>query len=876
MLSAGRLMGLRKYLGLVLFVVVCLIGPALAQVIVSRVPAIPKGTFSLFEAMAGGTAHVESTQWYLAQESEILVTGIIRPTQSAAAVSLEINGESYTEEPMTLWGPGGFRTRVPLVPGATTVLARGPWGSRAAVHILYTPEQPLPIARSISMTLSAERASVAYTAVYTRDAYAQGALDLPSSAVDNSLFVRRVFYPDATEYSPQPADLAPSLLVGEDVVVTVSGDLAGRQYSGGNVNRILGLTPRSGLPTTVTLLLDGVYMAVLPRPAPTDWRGEQLRWVDPAEPIAVQYELRSDLQPGGTWLRDLWTNLQGGAGRVSSALNLILLPLVPVVPFLWLLHPRGGGRLGAVRERERRNLLLVLVLLMWLVPIAAYIVPFPRILHRLLGDLWLGGAASSDVEPLLPRYPPEVSLWGASLAYILLLPWAYRLGSGEGRFVRAGWIGLALAALLLNLLLLLIEGYLSLTFFPAAAAVLLIWTWLLCEIGRPGRSQFRRVFGSWSTGIGLAVAVLVLAVPFPDTASGYDAAVGWQPRHWAQFYFTLGALLLPYTIFPALLPLLKGTRSDRVPASRARPRRSLGLLLFATYVIGFLGAGLGSAQWIAFNLIPFAVAVLWVYPGLVERGSEWDFLGDDAARTELDARPISAAELRRAQWDAKGAGGQAGAATGLPDGYQARKAVFALGPTGRPWENAKLSVGHGLMLSLVLFSMYSPFILSRAGELASTPFPLLQVLGSLVLPFFAKWLLASFLLGYFFSYIRGESGLQKGLVLALGMVLCTLPSNALLLGGTMGDPLALLWEAGQTILFLSALGLWAFDWNTARRYGLGWSDVLSAEGLGATAPFLSSLVAAISGVASSIISGRADEIIRSVLELLLRGAPPFS
>jgi hypothetical protein len=186
-----------------------------------------------------------------------------------------------------------------------------------------------------------------------------------------------------------------------------------------------------------------------------------------------------------------------------------------------------------------------------------------------------------------------------------------------------------------------------------------------------------------------------------------------------------------------------------------------------------------------------------------------------------------------------------------------------------------MSLGYGAILTAGLFLLYAPFIFRRAGELASTPFPILQILGAVVLPFFAKWLLASFLLGYFFPYIRGSTGLQKGLVLAAGIVLCTLPSNALLLTGTMGDPLALLWEAGQTILFLSALGLWAFDWNTARRYGLGWSDVMSAEGLSATAPFLSSLVAAIGGVASSIISGRVDGIIRSVLELLLKGAPPF-
>jgi hypothetical protein len=50
---------------------------------------------------------------------------------------------------------------------------------------------------------------------------------------------------------------------------------------------------------------------------------------------------------------------------------------------------------------------------------------------------------------------------------------------------------------------------------------------------------------------------------------------------------------------------------------------------------------------------------------------------------------------------------------------------------------------------------------------------------------------------------------------------------------------------------------------------------MSAEGLTATAPLLSSLVAAVGAVVSSIITGRVDEIIKTVLELLLKGAPPF-
>jgi hypothetical protein len=860
---------LRKHLGLIVFVIACVIGPAVAQVLVASVPAIPKGTFSLFDGMGSGKLQWEGEEWFLTEEPEILVTGLIRPVQLAESVELEINGQSFEDEPLTLWGPGGFRALVPVEEGENVVLARAPWGSRRAAHILYISDQITPSSRALSVTLATDQASAIYSVSYPRAAYDEGLLQLPTDALSADLFIRRAFYSGQSDPSgSQPLALATEFALEEDAaVVRVKGTLSDSRYNETNVDRILRLTPQLDVPTTVSLNLEQIVVRTVHQSTPTTWRATRLQWIDPTQPIAVEYE---PLQgTGATWLQDLWAGIQDAAGRIGRTLNVVALPVVPLVPFLWLLLPDSLRGIGSTASREKRNTLLVLTLLMWLVPITAYVVPFPRILRSLVGDL------------LLPRYPPELSLWGASLAYAFLLPLAYRITiagtEGRGGWIR--WFALVLGAVLLNLLLLLGEGYLSLLLFPAAALVLLVWAWLMSEISSPGRSRFRKLISSLPVVAGVVVAILVLSYPFSATATRYEPAEGWQLRHWAQFYFILGPLLLPYTIIPAVMPLLKASRSDRVSAGRARPRRFVGMLFFAVYVIGFLGAGFGSVGWIPFNLVPFVIAVLWVYPSLVERSRGWGFSSSEEVQKALDARPDRLSKLRQEQWEAKygkAAGGQAGTASGLPDDYNVRKAVFTFGPTRNPWENAKLSLGYGVVLTSGLFLLYAPFILGRAGELTSTPFPILQILGVLILPFFAKWLLASFLLGYFFSYIRGNTGLQKGLVLAAGIILCTLPSNALLLGGTMGDPLALLWEAGQTILFLSALGLWAFDWNTARRYGLGWSDVMSAEGLTATAPFLSSLVAAIGGVASSIISGRVDEIIKSVLELLLKGAPPFS
>jgi len=176
-------------------------------------------------------------------------------------------------------------------------------------------------------------------------------------------------------------------------------------------------------------------------------------------------------------------------------------------------------------------------------------------------------------------------------------------------------------------------------------------------------------------------------------------------------------------------------------------------------------------------------------------------------------------------------------------------------------------------LSAGLFVAYAPLLFARTGGFLEASFPVLQVLGALVLPFFAKWLLAAFVLGYFFPYIRGANGLQKGLVSAIGIVACTLPGNLLLLSDTAGAPLTLVWDAGQTILFLTVLGFWAFDLNTARRYGMGWRGLLEEYGLSFLAPYLSSAGGAIGLAITGVVTGRAKGIVESLLEPML-DVPP--
>jgi len=368
--------------------------------------------------------------------------------------------------------------------------------------------------------------------------------------------------------------------------------------------------------------------------------------------------------------------------------------------------------------------------------------------------------------------------------------------------------------------------------------------------------------------IGLMVVLGGLSVPFVSTTPGLQAAVGWEPEHWMQFWVLLGALFLPYTVLAGLAPELKARQADRQLFAGAPISRSVGRLLFAAYVIGPLA--LGSVQQTAISLVPFVIAALWAYPYLVLRGPQaYDVLERQRSQVAFESRPTGIADLRQQQGEAA----LEAKKTRLPLGYVTRRAIFAFGPTQSPWENAVLSCRYGLILSTLLLLAYAPVILEQSDQLVSTPFPVLQVLGVLVLPFYARWLLAAFLLGYFYPHIRGANGLQKGLILALGIVVCTLPGNLLRLGSTTGAPMALLWDAGQTFLLLSVLGMWAFDLNTVRRHGAGWKALLAEYGLSSVAPYLCTLGTALGGVVVSIAKGKAAGILSTALELLTRGLP---
>jgi hypothetical protein len=200
--------------------------------------------------------------------------------------------------------------------------------------------------------------------------------------------------------------------------------------------------------------------------------------------------------------------------------------------------------------------------------------------------------------------------------------------------------------------------------------------------------------------------------------------------------------------------------------------------------------------------------------------------------------------------------------------------VLAVGPLPSQWENGLLAVGHGVLIALpLLLPAFVGYLAAGLGQ--ETPyFPLSladQLVGAI-----GYWLVGAFFFGYYVTYIRGESGLTKGLRLAAAAVACLLPAW-LLPVGSRTDLVAVLLRAGQTIVFFAVLGAWAFDYRTFRR-ALGtrftWSRFARFGGLGNVTAAGSVLLASAGLAVASVLSGQLMAILSALVQLAFPQVPP--
>lgn len=201
--------------------------------------------------------------------------------------------------------------------------------------------------------------------------------------------------------------------------------------------------------------------------------------------------------------------------------------------------------------------------------------------------------------------------------------------------------------------------------------------------------------------------------------------------------------------------------------------------------------------------------------------------------------------------------------------YSLRDVALAFGPNRNAWDNAL----HGSRWALV-FS--APWIALGVRDLLQSPsefdpYPLWSAALTFV-SMIMRWGGLGFLLGLFFPYLPGRSGMHKGFFVFLAAMLPLLPQSAILVDAGGWGPILFL--AGQTFIVCMLLGLVAFDYVALQRGGLrSWKLVFQVHDVPALGVSISSVLVAIGVTATTLISSQATALVATGIKLLFGETP---
>jgi hypothetical protein len=130
---------------------------------------------------------------------------------------------------------------------------------------------------------------------------------------------------------------------------------------------------------------------------------------------------------------------------------------------------------------------------------------------------------------------------------------------------------------------------------------------------------------------------------------------------------------------------------------------------------------------------------------------------------------------------------------------------------------------------------------------------------------------SAFFFGYFFAYIRGETGLKKGARVAAAVALCLLPVWVF----SLPSLLALLLLLAQTVLFFTLLGAW-FDYYIFRKTldnEFQWKKLLKFEDIPSLTAFASVVLASIGAAMTSVLTDQTTTVITQLVNLTFQQSP---
>ncbi|WNG33465.1 hypothetical protein F0U61_07425 [Archangium violaceum] len=781
-------------------------------------------------------------------------------------VELSLNGTTLTTEASS----GHFRFQgVPLAPGRNVLqftAGTPPWVTVQKVEVLGIP----PPRRVLSLEAVKEGSILQVESVFPREQ--ASSLDLLSD--DTNDVLARVFQPVLLNSVPldhliRQSPLAPTLAVSDSGATLSKAIVLSRRAH--PVFEGLVLRSRDGFPfsrTTDEFIVKSPGLALRSvHPLPNVLEDGVGRWKATGEGPAREAEIRLAFsgKTGPLWPLSRFSQQ---LARLRAALPAILLApgpeLLLLVAAFFLLALRQVRAALPAKPPVPRSLVQLfdtelpqarrtLLLAEWLVAFAL-VVPLIELLLLLKGPLG--------------RLPPV--LWPFMVALVALVGGLMVRGlfpafhSRWGGLLAAPWRASAFLLLVTLLLPTPTEHALwGLRLFMASSLLGLALSPLVLQ--RPGRA---RPGGEWRRLV-LLPGLLAYALSMPALSA--QAREQHIPLVWeALRSATALPEILGHALFLGLLALLAN-------ASEQQERRSapwVGALLFAGYVAGLhdrvggwaLPALLGLALFPTVLLLPpprretllagrskvLALRKRWLeelpVTWLQQMHAAIEVLGGKLAKGELsldDYRErVSKLEQQLADVEKKFSF----------EGTAARELVLAHGPLPGDWENAKLAMRLGVFFSLPVTLAYSAWGLTHSFSLKG--------LGFLLIFYSVNVLASAALFGFFFTCIRGRTGLRKALWASLVTQLCLLPAWLDVLSRT-NDLTLFLFSLLHSMMIFLMLGL-CFDWLVARQaWGddFRWRSFLGLSGLSTVAASLSLLGASLATTFGSALTGQLSKTV---------------
>ncbi|MEW6029093.1 MAG: hypothetical protein AB1554_06370 [Chloroflexota bacterium] len=194
-----------------------------------------------------------------------------------------------------------------------------------------------------------------------------------------------------------------------------------------------------------------------------------------------------------------------------------------------------------------------------------------------------------------------------------------------------------------------------------------------------------------------------------------------------------------------------------------------------------------------------------------------------------------------------------------------RDLAFNFGAGPRHRDNLRHALAWGLILAapLVIFQGW-PLVMSETET--AGPLPFLSV-GVRLLALTAQYLAAAALLGYFFPYLRGRNGLEKGGWLAGTIILSFLPYHLIFDTTALEWMVAGIW-AGSVLAFNLIISLLAFDIRTLLHFKLGWFRLPDLYDFGELAAYLTGSGAPLIATIYTTFTSKLDEWVPALLNVV--------